>query len=74
MPAGHSGVVTAPGDYYEDDEPLEDVLRAYEAGEGGVTAPPPELRSRALFFDPGAGRGRETDLTPFGQTEHAASG
>lgn len=27
-------------DFYEDDEPIEDVLAAFDAGEKGLTAPP----------------------------------
>jgi hypothetical protein len=38
-------------DFYEDDEPLEDVRAAFEAGERGTTAPPPGLSSRTVFFD-----------------------
>ena len=29
-----------PGDFYEDDEPLKDVLTYFEQGEHGVTQPP----------------------------------
>ena len=29
-----------PGGYFEDDEPVEDVISAYELGEHGVTRPP----------------------------------
>lgn len=64
--------MAAPGDFYEDDEPLEDVLHAYEAGEKGVTAPPGELRSRTLFFGWPVGQGREPDLLPLRETEHVA--
>ncbi len=28
-------------DFYEDDEPIEDVIAAFDAGEKGVTRPPP---------------------------------
>ncbi len=28
------------GDFYEDDQPIEDVLRAFEDGERGITAAP----------------------------------
>ena len=37
------GVGDMRNDFYEDDEPVEDVLAAFEAGEEGVTAPPPRL-------------------------------
>jgi hypothetical protein len=28
-------------DFYEDDEPLEEIVAAFERGEKGLTAPPP---------------------------------
>ncbi len=36
------GILPAPtdGDFYEEDEPIEDVLRAFGEGEHGLTAPP----------------------------------
>jgi hypothetical protein len=29
------------GDFYEDDEPIEEVVAAFDSGEPVVTAPPP---------------------------------
>lgn len=70
--------MAAAGDFYEDDEPLEDVLNAYDTGEKGVTAPPSavahaELGSRTLFFGWPVDQGREPTLVPLGRTEHAPS-
>lgn len=39
--------------FYEDDEPIEDVLAAFAAGEKGVTAP----SSPGVRFKPGAPEG-----------------
>lgn len=35
------GGVDYDDDFYEEDEPLEDLIAAFERGEKGVTAPPP---------------------------------
>ncbi len=32
--------MTNDDDFYEDDEPVEDVVDAFESGEPGITAPP----------------------------------
>jgi hypothetical protein len=34
------GLMTNDDDFYEDDEPVEAVLAAFNAGEKGLTAPP----------------------------------
>lgn len=34
------------GDFYEDDEPIGDIVGAWRAGRPGVTGPPPRARSR----------------------------
>ena len=36
----HDGYMAADDDFYEDDEPLADVLRAFQEGEKYVTEPP----------------------------------
>lgn len=69
----HSVEVARGGDFYEDDEPLDELLAEFEAGEKGVTGPPPELGSRTVFFDLGTGHGRDTDLVPSGRTDRAPS-
>ncbi len=35
--------MTDTGDFYEDDEPIEDIIAAFDGGEKGVTEPAPEL-------------------------------
>lgn len=46
----HHGYMAAAGDdFYEDDEPLEDVLRAFQDGEKFVTAQPHQ--GVTLFFN-----------------------
>jgi|GEM_PF-4862528 len=49
----HHGDIATTEDFYEDDEPLDDVLAAFDRGAKGVTAPPsgqnktlPRFRSR----------------------------
>lgn len=44
---GHSDCVST-SDFYEDDEPVETLLAAFDAGEQGVTGPP--VRGRTDFF------------------------
>jgi hypothetical protein len=34
------GVAAKTGDFYEDDEPIEDILAAWERSPKGLTAPP----------------------------------
>lgn len=45
--AGNCGGFGPGEDFYEDDEPLEDVLAAYERGIKGVTARPVALEQSA---------------------------
>ncbi len=42
--------MTRRGDFYEDDEPLADVVAAFEAGEPAVTAAP--VRGWTYFLGP----------------------
>jgi hypothetical protein len=39
-------------DFYEDDEPLEEVLRAFHGGEKGLTARPVAGRTENLSLEP----------------------
>jgi hypothetical protein len=48
----HDGFVTAADDFYEDDEPLEDVVRAFQEGEKYVTEPPHQ--GMTMYFAFGA--------------------
>jgi len=41
------------GDFYEDDEPIEDLVAAFDNGEHVVTAPPPTTRGTAASGAPG---------------------
>lgn len=34
---GHDGVMAAEGDFYEDDEPVGEIVAAFEAGQKGLT-------------------------------------
>jgi len=48
------------GDFYEDDEPIEDVVAAFDNGEPVVTAPPPATARTAASGAPdGPGRVRQ---------------
>ena len=55
----------AVNDFYEDDEPVEDVLAAFEAGEQQLTEPPP--RGRTLFVDVAHNAQIETATTTSGE-------
>jgi hypothetical protein len=46
-------VAIETGDFYEDDEPIEDVLAAWERGTKGVTAP--RRRGFNMVFEIGRG-------------------
>ncbi|GLZ55668.1 hypothetical protein [Actinomycetospora sp. NBRC 106378] len=55
----------AVNDFYEDDEPVEDVLAAFEAGEKQLTEPP--SRGRTLFVDVARNAQVETGNTSSGE-------
>lgn len=62
---GIVGHVPAVDDFYEDDEPVEDVLAAFEGGQKQLTEPPP--RGRTLFVDVARNVQTETGNTTFGE-------
>lgn len=53
------------GDFYEEDESLEDVVAAFESGERGETAPP--AQSWTLFLDVHSAEVTATPGQTFGQ-------
>lgn len=54
-------------DFYEDDEPLEKIVSAFEHGEHGVTAPPVSVDTGGL------GQERHTATQPGIVTLHSAA-
>jgi hypothetical protein len=52
----HHGHMGQTGDFYEEDEPLEDVLRAFHGGEKGLTGRPTAGRTENFAFDAGVVR------------------
>jgi hypothetical protein len=49
---GRTITMARRGDFYEDDEPVEKLVAAFEQGQRVVTAPPGEGWGRTLFFTP----------------------
>ena len=54
-------------EFYMDDEPVEDVLRAFERGDKFLTAPP-SRRARTLYLDVASSLVTEPVSRPFGES------
>jgi hypothetical protein len=55
-------------DFYEEDEPVNDVIRAFEHGQQGTTEVPPvspPSRGRTLYFDVSSAQVTEIVARPF---------
>ena len=50
-----------PNDFYEDDEPVEDVIAAFERGRKVLTAPP--SRAQTIYLDSNGNQVRGTSTT-----------
>jgi hypothetical protein len=67
----HDDYMAADDDFYEDDEPLEDVLRAFRDGEKYVTEPPHQGVTLYFSFDaPAATRETRTANPPASVTRY----